>query len=308
MRVVLVVNPIATAATRRARDLLVEALGSEVAITQAVTEYRGHAIGLARGAADRGDDLVVAVGGDGTVNEVVNGLLADGPDPALPRCAVVPCGFANIFARALGVPNDPVTAARALVGAVRAERARAVSLGVAGERYFTFCAGLGFDATVIRRVAALRSAGRRSTAGLYVRTALREYAVRASRRGAGARVHLAGGREVGPVALVIVTNTTPWTYLGRLALAPTPLASFATGLDVFAMTTFGVVPVARTVVRLLTGSHRIADPRWAASFHDLAEFTLTAPEPVDLQLDGDYVAGRAEVRFRAVRDALRVVV
>jgi len=308
MRALLVVNPRATAAIRYARDLLVEKLGALVSVTEAVTEYRGHAIGLTRRAVDRGHDLVVAIGGDGTVNEVVNGLLADGPDPALPLCAVVPCGFANIFARALGVPNDPVAAVDALGDALRAGRVRAVSMGAAGDRYFTFCAGLGFDATVVRRVEALRAAGRRSTTSLYVRSALREYVAGASRRSATSSVLLAGGREVPGASIVIVTNTTPWTYLGPRALTPTPLAGFDTGLDVFAMTAFGPLAVARTAVRLLAGSPRVADPRWSVSFHDLSEFTLRASGPVDLQLDGEYLAGVDEAHFRAVPGALRVAV
>jgi diacylglycerol kinase family enzyme len=308
MHALLVINPKATVATWHARDLLVERLGRDVAVTVAVTEYRGHAIGLARSAVERGDGLVVAFGGDGTVNEVVNGLLADGPDPALPRCAVVPCGFANVFARALGVPNHPVAAVDALIGALRSDRHRAVSVGAAGERYFTFCAGLGFDATVVGRVERLRSGGRRSTAGLYVRSALREYIAGASRRRTTISVGLPDGRELPPVVLAIVTNTTPWTYLGPRPLTPTPLCGFETGLDIFAMTAFGVVPAARSALRLLAGSHRLADPRWSVSLHDLSEFTLAAPEPVDLQLDGEYLAGRDEVRFRAVPEALRVVV
>jgi len=308
MRALLVVNPRATAATHRARDLLVEGLGSDVAVAEAVTEYCGHGIALARRAVERGHDLVVALGGDGTVNEVVNGLLADGPDPALPRCAVVPCGFANIFARALGVPNHPLAAVERLIGALREDRCRTVSMGVAGERYFTFCAGLGFDAAVIRRVERLRSAGRRSTAGVYIRSALREYVAGASGRRATISVPLADGRELPPVVLAIVTNTTPWTYLGPRALSPTPLAAFETGLDVFAMTSFGAVPAVRSVLRLLTGSHRVADPRWSVALHDLSEFTVRAPEPVDFQLDGEYLAGRDEVHFRAVPGALRIVV
>ena len=308
MHALLVINPKATAATRRARDLLVERLGSDVAITEAVTEYRGHAIGLARRAVERGDDLVIALGGDGTVNEVVNGVLADGPDPALPRCAVVPCGFANIFARALGIPNHPVAAVDALAGALREDRHRTVSMGAAGERYFTFCAGLGFDATVIRRVERLRSAGRRSTTGLYVRSALREYVAGASRRTATISMRMAGGRQPPPVAIAIVSNTTPWTFLGRRALTPTPLAGFETGLDVFAMTTFGMVPVALSALRLVAGSHRFADPRWSVSFHDLPEFTLSSPEPVAFHLDGEHLAGRDEVVFRSVPRALRVIV
>jgi len=307
MRALLVVNPNATAGTRRARDVLIGGLRTGMAITEAVTEYRGHAIGLASRAAERGDDVLIALGGDGTVNEVVNGLLAGGPDPALPRLAVVPCGFANIFARALGLPNDPVAAAAQVVAALTEGRQRTVSMGLAGERYFTFCAGVGFDATVIRRVEALRAAGRRSSGTLYVTSALREYALRADRRSVQATLELPDGRSLSGVALAIVTNTSPWTYLGPRALTPTPLAGFDTALDVFAMTDFRPVPAVRSAARLLAGSRRFADPRWSSSFHDLGEFEVRTEQPADVQLDGEYIAERRELRFRAVPEALRVV-
>ncbi len=308
MRAMLVVNPKATAATRRARDTLVERLSGEVELTEACTEHRGHAVDLARTAADRAFDVVIAFGGDGTVNEVVNGLLTDGPDPALPRLAVVPCGLANVFARALGLPNRPVGASEAMLGALRAGRSRPVSMGVADGRYFTFCAGLGFDATVVRIVEGRRAGGSRSTVSLYVRSALRHYATGTGRRGPAIQVHPGDGTAPPRVFLAIVTNTSPWTYIGERPITPTPRAGFDSGLDVYGMTVFGPVPVFRSVLRLLAGSDRVADERWSVSRHDLAEFALSAPEPVDFQLDGEYLGRRSEVRFRSVPDALWVAV
>ncbi len=308
MRALLVVNPNATAATRRARDTLVDRLSGQLELTEVSTEHRGHAVDLARTAADRAFDVVIAFGGDGTVNEVVNGLLADGPDPALPRLAVVPCGSANVFARALGLPGHPVAASETMLGALQAGRARSVSMGVADGRYFTFCAGMGFDATVVRIVEGRRARGSRATVSLYVRSALRHYATGADRRGASIRLHPGDGSAPPPVFLAIVTNTSPWTYIGERAITPTPRAGFDSGLDVFGMTVFGPVPVFRSVLRLLARSDRVADRRWSVSLHDQAEFALSATEPVDFQLDGDYLGRRTEVRFRAVPDALRVAV
>src|SRR2546421_12322169 len=102
MRAVLVVNPKATATTAAGRDVLAHALASQVKLEVVETDYRGHALAVSRNATRDGVDLVVAHGGDGTVNEVVNGLLADGPTAALPALGVVPGGSANVFARALG--------------------------------------------------------------------------------------------------------------------------------------------------------------------------------------------------------------
>lgn len=308
MRAMLVVNPKATAATRRARDTLVERLAGQVELTEARTEHRGHAVDLARSAADRAFDVVIAFGGDGTVNEVVNGLLSDGPDPALPRLGVVPCGYANVFARALGLPNRPVEASETMLCALRAGRDRSVSVGVAGGRYFTFCAGMGFDAAVVRIVEGRRAAGSRATVSLYVRSALRHYATGADRRAPPIRLHAGDGGTPPRVFLAIVTNTSPWTYVGERPITPTPRARFDTGLDVYGMTVFGPVPVFRSVARLLAGSDRVADERWTVSHHDLAQFVLSAPEPVDFQLDGEYLGRREEVRFRSAPGALRVAV
>jgi diacylglycerol kinase family enzyme len=308
MRALLVANPKATATTRCVRDTLVETLGKHVALTEVRTERRGHAVDLARSAADGAFDVVIALGGDGTVNEVVNGLLTDGPDPALPRLAVVPCGLANVFARSLGVPNRPLAAIETLLDALRVGRRRSVSMGVADERYFTFCAGMGFDAAVVRIVESRRAAGRRSTSSLYVRSALRHYATGTDRRRPSIQLHLASGREPTRVFMLIVTNTSPWTYLGAHPLSPTPQAGFDSGLDVFGMSVFRVVPVFHSVLRLLARSDRIADPRWAVSLHDLSEFVASAPEPLDFQLDGEYLGRRREVRFRAVPEALQVAI
>src|SRR5258706_6399546 len=106
MRALLVVNHKATTTSGRIRDVLVHALRSEVDLEVAYTERRGHAATLAQRAAKDGLDVVVALGGDGTVNEVANGVLSEGPGPSTPAIAVVPGGSTNVFARAIGLPND----------------------------------------------------------------------------------------------------------------------------------------------------------------------------------------------------------
>jgi diacylglycerol kinase family enzyme len=308
VRALLVINPKATTTTGQVRDLLMRSLAGEMSVTEARTEYRGHAAALARDAADRGVGLVIALGGDGTVNEVVNGLLTDGPDPALPILGVVPGGSANVFARALGLPNHPLEAAGRLLAALGDGRRRSVSVGRADDRYFTFSAGLGFDAAVVGMVEQRRAAGRRASGALYVRCALRHYFTGADRRHPQIELQLADGTRLPRVFVAIVTNTTPWTYLGRRPITPTPRAGFDTGLDVFGVHTFSMLPVLRSAWRLLAGSERVADRRWTISLHDLSEFSVTAPVSVDFQLDGEYLGRRPEVRFRAVHDAVRVAV
>src|ERR1700712_235346 len=194
MRALVVVNPVATSTTAKMRDVIVGALGSQLKVDLVETGHRGHAQELGARAAAEGIDLVVAVGGDGTVNEVVNGVLEHGPAPELPMLAVVPGGSTNVFSRALGRSRDPVEATAEILDSLRAGRTRLVSLGTASAsgtspevdwppaRWFVFAAGLGFDAEVIERVEAKRAQGRRSTGALYVREATTAFLLGRERR------------------------------------------------------------------------------------------------------------------------------
>jgi diacylglycerol kinase family enzyme len=308
MRALLVMNPKATATSERSRDVLSQALSAEMDTKIGETEYRGHAAELARGAAEDGYDLIVALGGDGTVNEVVNGILtADRTDGRpLPDLGVVPGGSTNVFARALGLPNDPVEATGMLLTAVRENRRRPVSMGLADDRYFTFCAGFGFDAAVVGIVEERRRNGRKSTGGLYIRSALGHYARGMDRKNAPISMTLPDGTEIPGLFMSIVANTSPWTYLGERAITPTPEASFETGLDLFGVTKMKPWSAFQVVRRMLVGSPRLTRGRNVTLHHDLSEFTLTAAVPTDFQLDGDHLGQRESVTFLAIRDALRV--
>src|SRR3954452_19859306 len=141
------------------REVLASALGADNRVDVAWTKSRGHAIELGSQAVEDGYELVVALGGDGTVNEVVNGLLCHGPSPDLPAFAVVPGGSTNVFARALGFSADPVEATSELLDALRDGSSRQIALGRADDRWFTFNAGMGLDAEVVRRVDNRRKPG-----------------------------------------------------------------------------------------------------------------------------------------------------
>jgi diacylglycerol kinase family enzyme len=322
MRALLVVNPKATTTSGRTRDVLTHALRSDLALEVAHTEYRGHARDLARQAAERGLDLVVSLGGDGTVNEIVNGLLTHGPSDRVPRLAVVPGGSTNVFARTLGLPNDPVEATGALLDALEHRRERAVSLGKAmteglPDRWFTFTAGLGFDAGVVGRVEAQRRAGRKSTHGLYVSQALRHYVTeREHRRNGPITLELNGQESVPGLVLAIVSNTSPWTFLGNRPVFPSPSASFDSDLDIFGitrMTAFGTARTVRQILRSHTPPDGAAEPvgptgKHLVSYHDVRHFTLVSQEPAPFQVDGDHLGDRSRVSFTGVRRALRVIV
>ena len=306
MRALLVVNPTATRTTARSREVLTRALGSELKLEIAETSHRGHAAALAVRAMREGLDAVVALGGDGTVNEVVNGLLTDGRQDDLPALAVVPGGSTNVFARALGLPTHPVDATGAILEALRAGRSRRVGLGLAEDRYFTFNAGLGFDAEVVRRIERRRRAGEQTSHARFVRAAIAHYFT-VDRRHPALTLQRPGAEPVPGLHFALVTNTAPWTYLGERPVQPSPEASFETGLDLFAPRSMGILLTLRYVRRALLDSTPLRSRR-LLRVHDCAEFTLRASRPLALQVDGDWLGERESVRFESVPDALRVIV
>ena len=324
MRALLVANPAATTTTRKVRDVLVRALSSELQVDVAETEHRGHARDLAAQAAADGVDVVVTLGGDGTVNEAANGLLAAGPGPHVPTLAVVPGGSTNVFSRALGRSRDPVEATGEILDSLRAGRTRLVSLGTASARtgtaptgsveagwteprWFVFAAGLGFDADVIARVEAQRARGRRSTGALYVRSGVGAFLLGRDRRRPPVTLELPGHAPADGLFLALVSNVSPWTYLGDRPIVPSPEASFDTGLDVFAMGRVGMVRMLHHL-RQTMAARPDARGRGVHRWHDLGELTLTSSRPQGWQLDGDHLGTTTGLRIRSVRDALPVVV
>ncbi len=306
MRALLIANPAATTTTPRTRDVLLHALRADLDLQVAETTHRGHAQELARSAACEGVELVIALGGDGTANEAVNGILDQGPAPDRPALALVPGGSTNVLARTLGLPNDPIEATGQLLDALREKRTRSIGLGTADGRWFTFCAGLGLDADVVAAVERARSGGRRSTPALYVTTAVREFYA-GDRDAPPLRLTRPGEDPVDGLHLAIVQNTAPWTYLGGRAVDPSPRASFETGLDVLGLRGLGTASTLRHVRQLLVG-RRPLHGRNVLALHDVPELTLWADRPTAHQVDGDHLGERMSVTFRSHPNALRVVI
>jgi diacylglycerol kinase family enzyme len=312
VRALLVVNPNATTTTAAGRDVLAHALASEVKLEVLVTRYRGHAAEATAEAVRDGVELLVAHGGDGTVNEVVNGMLQGTGGPVGtrpgggPALAVVPGGSANVFARALGTPRDPVEATAQLLHALAAGRSRLVGLGRADDRWFTFNAGMGWDADVVAEVEQMRFRGLAATPLRYAATGLRQY-YRQWRHPKPMTVEVPSVLDPTPVRVAFISNTSTWTYLGSRAVHTNPGASFSTGLGLFAMQSLDIGTVAHVLHEILrTGG----DPRGRHVLrHDAVALVRVKCEiPVALQLDGDHLGERSEVEFLSVPEALRVVV
>jgi diacylglycerol kinase family enzyme len=314
VRAVLIVNPNATSTTPAGRDLLAHALESRVDLIVIHTEFSGHAVEIAETARRARIDVVIVHGGDGTVNEVVNGLLgppgANWPAPeSLPAVAVVPGGAANVFARALGISPDPVVATNQWVDLLSQRRQgmawRRIGLMDCGERRAVFTAGMGIDGDVVAAVEAQRARGRKVTAGRYIRISVKEML-----RHAGSEplltLHLPGREPIEGVHFAFVSNASPWTYANARPIYTNPHTTFEGGLGLFAVTSMNLLDNLRVVRQMWAKRPRLAAKHLIRD-DNLPWVRITAAEPIACQVDGDFLGMRSEMTFTSVPAALPVV-
>ncbi len=285
MRTTLIVNPYASRVTPGLAEQVAAALGAEETV---FTERAGHAVELAR---DADADAVVVFSGDGGFNEVLNGAR---PETIL---GFVPGGGTSVLPRALGLPREPLAAARAIA----AGRTRTISLGRANGRRFGFAAGVGLDAELIRRMDARGrdENGKRPGDLTFAWTALQALAEH--------RMRFEPALEVvghGRVAFALVANTDPYSYVGKLALRLPRGARIDGGLDLLAPRSLRTKSLPGAVRYLLTG--RTGLPLVLLRDSDRIEARCDAPMP--LQLDGEDLGDVTEVLFEAERDAVSVLV
>ena len=315
MRGVLVVNPHATTTSPLTTDVIVQAASHELDLEVTFTTHRGHAVKIARDARNRHLDVVLTLGGDGLVNEVINGLLEPDAEGPVPSIAPIPGGSANVFARALGIPTDPVEATGLILQAARGSRGRMIGLGLAAveratgveDRWFAANAGMGIDAQIIESVDQQRMRGRSATPMRYLTTTVREVLTRIDRTNPALTVVRSGMAPVRDVFMCLVQNTAPWTYFGPWPIDPNPLASFDTGLDLFAMKSLGPWATARAARRMVMRTPGLLPSTGLLSWHDVAEFGVEASREVPMQVDGESVGTVRGARFLACPDAIRVL-
>jgi diacylglycerol kinase family enzyme len=284
MRTTLIVNPYASRVTPELAERVASALGD---VQTVFTKRAGHATELARHA---DADAVVVFSGDGGFNEVLNGAR---PETLL---GFVPGGGTSVLPRALGLPRDPVAAARQLA----AGRTRRIGLGRANGRRFGFAGGVGLDAELIRRMDARgRSAeGKRPGDAVFAWTAVKTLAE--------ARVRFDPALEVdghGRAAFALVANADPYSYVGRLPLRLPRGARLEGGLDVLGPRTFRLRSLPGAVRYLLTGRTRLP----LLELHDQDRIVIRCDRRLPLQLDGEDVGDVTEVVFEAERDAVTVL-
>ena len=285
MTTTLVVNPYASRVTPELAEQVAAALGAEQTV---FTERAGHAVELVRDAAT---DTVVVFSGDGGFNEALNGAR---PETVL---GFVPGGGTSVLPRALGLPREPLAAARAIA----AGRTRRISLGRANGRRFGFAAGVGLDAELIRRMDAhgRDENGKRPGDLVFAWTALRALAEH--------RVRFEPALEVaghGRVAFALVANADPYSYVGKLPLRLPRGARIDGGLDLLAPRSLRARNLPGAVRYLVTG--RTGLP--LVLLHDSDRIEVRCDRPRPLPLDGEDLGDVTAVVFEAERDAVSVLV
>lgn len=302
MRLLLIVNATAQQVTPWKVTIIESALASAFDVEVVLTKRGGHATHLARGAAHEGVDLVVALGGDGTVNEVVNGLAGT----SVPM-AILPGGGVNVLARSLGMPADPIEATAHLLHN-RNRPPRRVPLGRADGRYFTFSCGVGLDGAIVKQVERRRALKRAGRSGYYAWTALRVFFGRYGRR--RPRIHVRWGPALehrrDSLFVAIAQKSDPFTYLGPRPMRLCPQADLEGGLDLLGLDTLRLGFILRLIASAF-GSGRHVRSRHVLHLHDQERIEVNCDVPLPVQADGEYVGDRDRVVLEVVPDALSLL-
>jgi diacylglycerol kinase family enzyme len=319
VRILLIVNASASSVTARARVIIQHSLGADHDLTVAETSRRGHATRLAQGAAADGVEVVAVLGGDGTLNEAANGLA--GTTAAL---GVLPGGSTNVFARTIGMANDPLLATTQLLDALAggAGGIRSVSLGNVNGRYFLFHVGFGFDAAVVAEVEKRSFLKRHFGAIVFVGAAIGVWN-RFDRQSPWFKVESAG---IPPSDgyFAVGLKTSPYTFLGDARLDVAPGTGLDTGLSLLVCEQLTLPMMLSLIASSMT---RQVDPdpmyrrdipgrRWMPWLdarrtrlaRQVSEVEVTGYRPVPYQVDGDYLGEIEQLTIRCVADALRLIV
>jgi diacylglycerol kinase family enzyme len=308
----MIVNPYSSGMTAKREREIVRTLREHMDLEVRRTERSGHAPKLARELMESGRlDVLIACGGDGTANEVLNGMdLASGTAGDRPRFAIIPGGGTNVLARSIGFPNHPVRATSLLAEAIVERRTACINLATVDERIFMFAAGVGLDAEVVKRIERRRS-GRRPSDVAHAATLLGIYASSRWVMEESMTITVDGSDEQLRGALVLVGNTTPMTYMGSRPLHFMPQCTLEGGLDFIAPKRVNALFFLRNAAQAMgigQAGERLVKGSKLQRVHDVRGLTIECDDPQPVQADGEYLGDRTHIRFGLLERAIDLVV
>lgn len=309
MKVLLVVNEAASSVTARRQVIISKLIAADHDVTVAQTHRRDHATQLALGAARTGTEVVMVLGGDGTLNEVANGLV--GTDCAV---AALPGGSTNVFSRAMGLSDDPIEAALTNLDAMAHGSIRTMGLGSANGRYFTFHVGIGWDAALVEQVERRAEMKRWASHALFIYAGLRTFFGTYDRRRPHFRVRHDDGRTVNDAYFAVVLNLNPYTFVGSRPFNLDPLATLDNPLTAVVVRSMRWVPFLKLLGSALNSGERLQRSRSVDFTREVDHLVIDAIQRpghgagVPYQVDGDYLGTITHLELRYHPDALRLVV
>lgn len=331
MHLLLIANPQSTSQTAELFRRVVPKLLAIDGLTLETrfTHYSGHAEEMVRGMTRADADVIVPAGGDGTVNEVINGLLGNAGERLtdwreVPAMAVLPTGSANVFARALGYPSDTYAAADMLIDLIRGDLRRTISLGTWSEHgrdrekgreghWFAVNAGFGIDADVIARMERVRSRGFAASPFQYLLLSTRAWlSTQVDPPKITVEAVSADGEQLRRenVPMLFASNTNPWTFFGPLPVVTNPRNSFDMGLGIFGVTSVHGLGGVAALMHLIGVGHGKRYEKLVArrtiQFDNVEHLTLTCAREQRFQVDGEFVGAYRQVHLDAVADAFEV--
>jgi len=303
MRVLLIVNASASSVTARRRVLIQKIFAADHEVEVAETNRRGHATALALDAARSGVGAVVTLGGDGTLNEVANGLVGSAT-----AMAALPGGSTNVFARAIGLPDEPTDAALVVADALAAGQIHPIGAGSVNGRVFLFHVGIGWDAAVVEIVERHSEMKRYAGHALFVAAGLRAFFQTYDRSRPHFRVVHADGRSIEDGSFAVVLNLSPYTFVGNRPFNIGSEVTLDRPLACVCIRSMKSMMFLRLMASAL-GSGRFLQRSAAADLRtDLDSLVIEGFGPVPYQVDGDHLGDTERLEFRHLPNALRLVV
>jgi diacylglycerol kinase family enzyme len=311
MRAMLVFNPFATSTTDVTKNRIVERLSSALDLTVHPTTGRDDATSISAQAAADGFELLIGYGGDGTLNELANGLLHNGANPEGPALAAIPGGNANVFARNLQFSSDPIEATEQLLDSIARNSTKTIGVGQlvteSHARYFLFNSGIGVDAAVLAKMDARRQSGKRVTDTMYTAIAIQELLSTTAQRDVAITLRTSDGSTFDELKFALVINLAPWIYIGERPITLTPDATLDKALSVYApadLSMPGLLNLGRTIFGKKIPQHNNRQ----ITLSDQDQVSFHSDKPLWVQVDGEALSQETDVTMKHISQALRVYI